>query len=77
MLGKAAGKSGLNCTEEELELTLSASVSEPEPAFPAYLAEMLKGRSQLTQNRIAEENEKPSSKVLSTEPPGTVPTLVA
>lgn len=77
MLGKAAGKSGLNCTEEELELTLSASLSGLELAFPAYLAEMLKERSQLTQNRIAEENQKPSSVALPTELPGTVPTLVA
>lgn len=77
MLGKAAGKSGLNCTEEELELTLSASLSGLELAFPAYLAEMLKERSQLTQNRIAEENQKPSSAALPAELPGTVPTLVA
>lgn len=77
MLGKAAGKSGLNCTEEELELTLSASLSGLELAFPAYLVEMLKERSQLTQNRIAEENQKPSSVALPAELPGTVPTLVA
>lgn len=77
MSGKAAGKSRLNGTEKELKLTLIASISGLERAFPAYLAEMLKEKSQFTQNQITKENWKPSSVALPAGLPGIVLTPVA
>lgn len=58
-------------------MTLIGSISGLELAFPAYLAEILKEKSQFTQNQITKENQKPSPMALPAELPGIVLTLVA
>ena len=56
VVGGSKEKRNLNLTEKELKLTLIGSSSGLELAFPAYLAEIVKEKSQFTQNQITKED---------------------